>query len=174
MAPVAPCAQVGQFKPKVRTALNRELMVGMQVALVAVESIPQLRQNLLDGRRPEFELPEIPNHVRFPAAVHAPPLVPDEAQHPKSSVSRVVAASRRTAALPVVAACCRCPVDPAVRTMAEKPASGFAARPEREGGHETHKPTSATAEWRWVLFAFAFDFDYDSDYDSDSDRRRVA
>jgi len=67
-------------------------MVGVQVTLALAETLSQLGQHLFNGRRAQFELPEVPHQVRLPAAVNAPPLIADEAKDPKAPMLGVVTA----------------------------------------------------------------------------------
>ena len=75
--------------------MNGNLMIGVQMLLALAVALPQLGQNLLHWRRTQFELPEVCHQVRFPAAIHATPLVADETQNAQSAMGSVIAAFRR-------------------------------------------------------------------------------
>jgi hypothetical protein len=81
VTPVAPGPEVIERQTQVRSLLDRNLMIRMQVAFTLAEPFPQLGQNLLHWRRPQLEAPEVCHHVRLPSAVHASPLVADEAEN---------------------------------------------------------------------------------------------
>ena len=67
-------------------------MIGVQMFLTLAVAFPQLGQNLLHWWRTQFELPEVCHHVRLPAAVHTPPIVPDEAENTQPAMGSVIAA----------------------------------------------------------------------------------
>jgi hypothetical protein len=62
----------------------------MQVPLAAIVSMPKLRKRPVRGRRTRAEAPELLHDLRLPAAIDAPPAVPEEAQNPQPSVIRIV------------------------------------------------------------------------------------
>ena len=57
-------------------------MIGVQMFLALAVAFPQFRQNLLHGRRPQIEPPEVCHYVRLKAAVHTSPLVTYETENP--------------------------------------------------------------------------------------------
>jgi hypothetical protein len=93
---VAPGPKIIERQTQVRSLLNGDLMISMQVALPLTETLSQLGQHLFNGRRVKFELPEVPHQVRFPPAVNASPLITDEAKNPKAPMVGVIAAGCRS------------------------------------------------------------------------------
>ena len=90
-------------KPKVRPYLDGDLMIGVQMLFTPAEPFPQFGQNLFDRRWPQLEPPEVNHDVRLPAAVHASPLVAEEAENPQPAVVGVIAAlCRRSSPLILV------------------------------------------------------------------------
>jgi hypothetical protein len=96
VACVASGPKVIEVEPKVRPRHNLDLMVGVQVTLALAEPLSQLGQHLFDGRKAQFELPEILYQVRLPPAVNAAPLVTNEAKNPKAPIVGVIAAGCRS------------------------------------------------------------------------------
>ena len=92
MACVTSRPEVVEVEPKVGPALDRKLMVGVQVTLALAEPLLQLGQHLVGWWLAQPEIPEVPNHVRLPPAVNAPPLIADEAKNPKTPMVGVVTA----------------------------------------------------------------------------------
>ena len=92
VARVAPGPKVVEVEPKVRPRCNRDLMVGVQVTLALAETLSQLGQHLFDGRRAQFELPEVPHQIRLPLAVSASPPITAEAKNPKAPMVGIVTA----------------------------------------------------------------------------------
>jgi hypothetical protein len=128
MACVAPCPKVVEVEPKVRPHHYRDLMVGVQVTLTLAETFSQLGQDLFDGRRAQFELPEVLDHVRLPAAVHASPLVTNKAKNTKTPMVGVIAAGCRSPSPLIVLPLCLPLVLQAIRArVAKSPASRRAA-----------------------------------------------
>ena len=104
-------------------------MVGVQVTLALAETLSQLGQHLFDGWRAQFELPEVCHHVRLPAAVHTPPIVPDEAENTQPAMVGIIAALGRSPSTFVLPLPCLPSVIRAIRLpVAESPASRRVAR----------------------------------------------
>jgi hypothetical protein len=97
MAGITSCPKVVEVEPKVRSHGYRDLMVGVQVTLALAETLSQLGQHLFYGRRTQFELPEVCHYVGLPSAVHASPLVPDEAVNTQSAMGGVITAAASSA-----------------------------------------------------------------------------
>ena len=107
-------------------------MVGVQVTLALAEPLPQLGQDLFNGRRAQFELPEVLHEVRLPPAVNASPLVTNEAKNPKVPMVGVVSAGCRSTTLFIFLAGYGSLMFRAVSAFAECSASGLAARSKRK------------------------------------------
>jgi hypothetical protein len=121
MARIAPGSQVIERKPQIRANCDRNLMIHVQMPLIPREPVPQLGQHLVGRRRTQPEVAEVHHHVRFPAAIHAPPLVALEAKQPQRPVVGAVPAFRRRTSLLLL-------LPPMNRTVSRL-AQGFAAWP---------------------------------------------
>jgi hypothetical protein len=139
-------------------------MVGVQVAFVLPEALPEFLQHLFGRRWPEFELPEVDYYVRLPPAVDASPTIANEAKNPKAPVHRVVPALFRSASNFVLLPTDRPFVLRAVSRFAQCATSGLATRNKREI-HSSTKPCCGERA-RAPTLALASDSDFVSDSDS--------
>jgi hypothetical protein len=132
VARIASGPKVVEIQPKVLPDRYRDLMVGVQVTLALAETLSQLSQHLFNGRRAQFELPEVRHQVRLPPAVNAPPLIANEAKNPKAPMLGVVTAGCRSATLFIFLAGYGSLMFRAVSALAERFASGLATRAKRK------------------------------------------
>ena len=65
-------------------------MISVKVPQPAVVSIAQFREHSISRRNAQFEAAAVRNDVRLPAAIHAPPTVPLEAEDPQATVVSVI------------------------------------------------------------------------------------
>jgi hypothetical protein len=99
VASVASCAKVVEIQPQVRPLNDRDLMVGVQVAVAAIVAEAQFGQHSVRRRITQPEAPTVRDDRWFPPAVDAPPTVPLEAQDPQPAVIGIVATLGRRAPL---------------------------------------------------------------------------
>jgi hypothetical protein len=99
---VASRLEVVEIEPQVRTLLDRDLVVGMEVPVTASECTPQFIQYMLRWWKPQSDLAEESDDLRLPSAIHAPPAIALEAQNPQPAMAGVVAALDARAAAFVV------------------------------------------------------------------------
>ena len=125
-------------------------MVGVQVTLALAETLSQLGQHLFNGRRAQFELPEVLHQVRLPPAVNASPLITNEAKNPKAPMVCVVPAGCRTTTLLIFLAGYGSLMFRAVSAFAKCSASGLATRAKRKITHRrlTVLPDEVGSFWR--------------------------
>lgn len=98
MTAVASGAQVTEIKPQIRTPLDRNFMVGMEVSLTTRECLAQFFQHMLRARKPQSNLAEQPDELRLPPAIYAAPAVAFEAADTQPAVVHIVAALGATSA----------------------------------------------------------------------------
>jgi hypothetical protein len=129
VAAVTAGSEVVERQTQVRSLLNRDLMIGVQMLLALAEPFSQLGQNLVNGRRTQFELPEVLHYVRLPAAIDASPLVPLKAENAQPAMIGIIAAFCRSASPLIVLPLCLPFVLRAIRSgVAKSPASRRVAR----------------------------------------------
>jgi hypothetical protein len=110
-------------------------MIRVQMPLTTAEPFPQFGQNLIHRRWTKLEPAAVRYDVRLPAAVHAPPLVANEAENTQPAMVGVIAALCRSAPLSVAPFGDLFPVDCTVSRLAKRAASRLAARLKRKGSH---------------------------------------
>jgi hypothetical protein len=67
-------------------------MVGVEVAFATIVSVAKLFEHSVHGRIAELEPAEVSDDIRLPSAIHAPPTIALEAEHPQPAVVRIVSA----------------------------------------------------------------------------------
>jgi hypothetical protein len=124
MAAVTAGSEVIERQTQVRSLLDRDLMIGVQMPLTLAEPFPQLGQNLVNGWRTQLELSEVLHDVWLPATIHTAPLVAEEAENPQSAMVGVIAALCRSPSPLIVLPLCLPFVLRAIRSrVAKNPAS---------------------------------------------------
>jgi hypothetical protein len=92
MATVASGPQIVEIEPQVGPLRDRNLVVGVKVALTAVKAFTKCDHHAIRRWAIEAGLPECFDDIRLPGAVNASPTVALEAEHPKSAVIYIVSA----------------------------------------------------------------------------------
>lgn len=102
MASVAPGPKVRQIEPQIRPNLDRYLVVGVKVSIVAMIAIAKFCQHDISGRHVEPSEAELSNDLGFPSAIDASPVIAFEAKDSQFTMLLRVAALRGCGALLVV------------------------------------------------------------------------
>jgi len=90
VALVAPGPEVVEHQSEVRPRLDRYLVIGVEVAIAAIECLAELLEDVLGRRHAQACLSKQPDELWFPAAVDAAPDVPLETEDAQAAVVCVI------------------------------------------------------------------------------------
>jgi hypothetical protein len=102
VAGVAAGSEVIQIQAQLRAVRDRHDVIAVEVAQAVVAAVSQFGKDLRSLGHADVMGAVEPDHVRFPAAVDAGPVIPLEANHAKDAMVLVIASLLRRTALPVM------------------------------------------------------------------------
>src|SRR3954447_8469172 len=123
------------MESQVRALSDRNLVVGMEVALTTVVSEPQILQHLRSWEVTEILLAEQCDDIRLPPTVHTPPRITFEAKNAQSVMASIVSAFNAGASAFVVVTLLR----PAMSFASSAAGQLWTAR-ERAGTEDARSP----------------------------------
>ena len=102
MTAIASRAHIVEFESQVRAFSNRDLVVRVKMALIAVEAVAKLGQHSIRGRGAEAGLSKHFDNLGLTGAVHTLPAIALEAENAQPKVISIVSALGGRAASYVV------------------------------------------------------------------------